>query len=72
MTECKSCGASIRWVKMASGKSMPVDDFPEKRVIVDRLVGIDGAPSEVGRVVDTYVSHFSSCPNAASHRKPKP
>ena len=25
MSRCKSCGAEIRWIKMSSGKSMPVD-----------------------------------------------
>lgn len=25
---CKSCGAEILWVKMTSGKSMPVDAKP--------------------------------------------
>lgn len=25
MAKCKSCGAEIRWIKMESGKMMPVD-----------------------------------------------
>lgn len=63
MAACKSCGAPIVWVKSANGKVMPLDGKPEKRVIV--------TDEGIGCVVDTYTSHFSTCPNAAEHRKPR-
>lgn len=28
MSRCRSCGAEIIWIKMASGKLMPVDPNP--------------------------------------------
>jgi hypothetical protein len=42
---------------------MCLDAKPEKRIVVD--------VNQVGHVTDTYVAHFSTCPNAAQHRKPK-
>ena len=64
---CRSCGAPILWVVMRpSGKRMPLDAKPEKRITLDLVDGL------VGEMTDTYVSHFSSCPNAAQHRKPSP
>jgi len=62
--KCRSCQADIIWCTSASGRPMPLDAKPEKRVVVDE--------HKVGRVVEAYVSHFSSCPNAAQHRKTKP
>jgi hypothetical protein len=60
MARCSSCGAEVIWVTMAkTGKQNPVDAVPEKRIVL----GGDGAA-----VVDTYVSHFATCPNAAKHR----
>jgi hypothetical protein len=40
---------------------MPLDFPGEKRIVVDE----DG----VLHIVDTYISHFATCPNAAQHRK---
>jgi hypothetical protein len=59
---CKSCEAKITWVKTAAGRPMPLDFPGEKRVVVQ-----DG----IGYVLDTYISHFATCPNADLHRKPK-
>jgi hypothetical protein len=70
---CRSCGADLIWVVMhPSGKRMPLDARAEKRIVIDPLeAGLtSGAPT--ARVVNAYTSHFSSCPNAASHRKGKP
>ena len=60
---CKSCGAKVTWAKFKSGKPAILDFPPEKRIVVDE----DG----VARILDTYISHFATCPNAAHHRKPK-
>lgn len=45
---------------MASGKAMPINVPGEKRVVIE---------DQVGRVVDTYVSHFATCRYAESHRR---
>jgi hypothetical protein len=44
---------------------MPLDANPEQRVIL-------GAATGRARVVNTYTSHFATCPHANEHRKPKP
>lgn len=79
---CKSCGAEILWIKMASGKSMPVDAKPisyrtmhpgTKGFNVMTLVTKDGRVAK--GVFDPssdkigYTSHFATCPNANAHRK---
>lgn len=55
---CRSCGASIIWLKTRAGKKMPVD-----------AASVDGLEHifEYGK----HVSHFSTCPNAKQHRKPR-
>jgi hypothetical protein len=64
--KCRSCGAPILWVVMrASGKRMPLDAKPEKRIT---LVAAD-PDTVVGQVTDAYTSHFATCPDAAQHRK---
>lgn len=69
MSTCKSCGARIAWVRTENGKNMPVDAEPERRVVVVvRAVGPDLPDEEVARVVDTFKSHFATCPNADRHR----
>lgn len=68
---CRSCGAPILWVKTEAGKRMPIDAKPERRVVLDPLAVRLGADELTARVVDTYVSHFATCPNAAQHRKAK-
>jgi hypothetical protein len=60
-SNCRTCGAKIAWVTFESGKKAPLDFPGEKRIVVDS----DG----VAHVYDTYVSHFSTCPDAAEHRK---
>lgn len=62
--QCRRCQAAIVFVESATtGKLMPLDAKPEKRVVV----GDDGK----ARVVYTFTSHFSTCPSAAEFRKPK-
>lgn len=55
---CGSCGASIVWSKTAHGKPIPLDP-PLLTIVVDTT----------GVVVRGRISHFSTCPNADSHRK---
>lgn len=71
---CRSCGAKIIFAQTENGKTIPVDAAPQKRVVLSPAD--DGAhylPNEppVARVIDTYVSHFATCPNAAQRRNPK-
>lgn len=61
IARCKSCGAPIVWAKTPEGKSQPLSVASKARRIV---VGDDG----LARVVETYLSHFSDCPNANEHR----
>jgi hypothetical protein len=49
-----------------TGKPMPLDAKPEKRVIV---VGRDEAGEELAALVDTFTSHFVTCPEAREHRR---
>lgn len=79
MSYCKSCGAEIKWIKMLSGKNMPVN--AQKRYIVkdggnEVLVTEGGelikgtfATLEDGANGEGYISHFSTCPNAGRHRR---
>lgn len=80
MATCKSCGAEIRWIKMESGKVMPVN--AEKISFSQVRPGALGAQSYVmedGRIswgvpdLDGnkigYISHFATCPAAALHRR---
>lgn len=60
---CRSCGAQITWATFASGKHTPLDFPGEKRIVIDE----DG----IAHVYDTFVSHFSTCPDAAEHRRKK-
>jgi hypothetical protein len=73
MSTCSSCGAAIKWVRMTSVKTMPLDAQPaDDGNIVE---GDDGLFAVGVRIRKSdrprYRSHFSSCPNAARHRKPR-
>lgn len=79
-TPCRSCGASISWLKLASGKAHPIDadsadhivprkGGPVRGVTADGRV-ISGDPSHKhSGAVRVWRSHFATCPNAAAHRK---
>lgn len=69
-TTCRSCGAAILWAVTPAGKRMPVDAQPTKRISLDSYgVKTFGDLAPVANVVDTYTSHFATCPSAAQHRK---
>lgn len=62
---CRACGAAVLFVPTAAtGKLMPLDKLPEKRVVI----GDDGK----ARVVDTFLVHYASCPNADQFRRKPP
>ncbi len=78
--KCRSCGASILWVEMATTKRrMPVDAAPDREngnvevtpkgfanVITDETVLAEARAKGL-----LHVSHFATCPNAKQHRKGK-
>ena len=55
---CRSCGAEIKFLRTASGKSMPVDA---------ETVEPGDTDYEHGR----HLSHFSTCPDQNKWRKPR-
>ena len=73
MSQCRSCGAPIRWLTTLRGKMIPIDlePVPTGNVIIEgtgraRVIG-SGVPSDG----PLYQSHFVSCPNAVQHRRPR-
>ena len=80
ISKCRSCGADIIWIKMASGKMMPCDASPiryrlnfasGKLTLVTpggKITRGDADPvsGELG-----YQSHFATCPCAGQHRRRK-
>ena len=83
MSKCRSCGADIIWIKMASGKAMPCDAakisystaLPPSAKGDDVLTLVTDRGTVVQTVFDPagdkhgYTSHFATCPNANQHRK---
>jgi hypothetical protein len=62
---CKGCGAEIVWSVTQLGKRIPLDARPERRFL------LLSDPGEGVRLVDTYQSHFATCPKAPEFRKGK-
>jgi hypothetical protein len=62
--KCK-CGAEIGFIKMKSGKAMPVDAEPVKAIVTERgeMGGL------YGNMQDVYIPHWSTCPLAAEFKK---
>jgi len=78
MSECRFCRAPILWVWTERGKAMPLDRDPYEGDDPRGLFVIRTEPGKVLAIATTpdafpdephYRSHFSSCPNAAGHRK---
>lgn len=77
---CRSCGAKIRFIKMKSGKSMPVnekivnyktDPHGKERIVTpggDVVACVTGINADEATGFG-YVSHFATCPNARNHRR---
>lgn len=74
---CHSCGADIRWATMNSGKANPLDADPtpdgnvaahldDHGVLRARVLKADEEPDAHER---RGVSHFTTCPSAALHRR---
>lgn len=56
---CRGCGIYIEFIKMKSGKFMPVEPLPIKVI------------TKNGQVVDGYIPHWQKCPKAGTFRKAK-
>ncbi len=80
MSQCRSCGAKVRWIEMDStGKLAPIDNTPSENgnVFINQFnkgvvltpLGKSEIESRFGKV-DLYLNHFATCPDAKSHRKP--
>ena len=73
MSNCRSCNKPIKWIKTPGGKNHPVDAEPEKRWV---FIDSEDFPELQGwNLMDTYTSHFATCPQADKWRrdeKPKP
>ena len=66
MAECNSCGKEITWIKLRPMmKPHPMNPIPSKVIVLSDLSS-DGNP--VGKLVDGYVSHFATCPQADEWR----
>lgn len=81
MGKCRGCGAEINWVRMRSGRVIPVDPEPVfvvegsgKDVIVTEDGGIANGVQCPGGAVPPgkrrgWRSHFASCPMADQFRR---
>jgi hypothetical protein len=63
---CKGCNAAIVWSTTEAGKAVPLNTPPEKRYIM--IFPHDGSREYV-KLVETWMSHFVTCPQAAEFRK---
>ena len=80
MTVCKSCGASIIWIKTSAGKTMPRNAEPLTYRATPNGTAVIVTPNGETLKADIeehpenatgigYISHFATCPNAAAHRR---
>ena len=74
ITKCKKCGANIAFLRLESGKLVPLSiASEEKRYVLTPPRRKNGdlpfKSSAEALLVNTYLSHFADCPDAASFRK---
>ena len=65
---CRSCDAPLLWFRTPRGKAMPIDDGKGDMPAVS--VG-DEFTEEQAKTWILPFCHFSTCPNAAQHRRPR-
>lgn len=56
-SKCRGCGQLINWIKMKSGKMMPVD--PQQMTVI----------TSEGQAVRGFIPHWSTCPNFKDFKK---
>ena len=81
--QCRSCGAPVRWARSKStGQAMPLDPpaNPNGNLGVVEIVEQHGKALSLPVVAVNptrslteyrYLSHFVTCPNASTHRRPR-
>lgn len=72
--QMRGCGAVVAWVKLGTGRRMPIDLDPAADGNV-KLTGAGHAFILGKRAIEEdtgprYVSHFRSCPHAEQWRRP--
>lgn len=77
MSTCRSCGAAIVWALTTAGKRIPLDADAAGTVVMAEAGGL--VPHETTPDGTAIVraepgafgmrTHFSTCPNAAAHRR---
>jgi hypothetical protein len=69
--QCRACGAPIKWLRMPSGKAMPVDAKAVRRAGTAVLWREDGRQALPGAdgYTEGHESHFATCPDAARFRR---
>jgi hypothetical protein len=65
---CSSCKRQIFWAKTTKGGKMPLDLKPVRNGNIDLVDGVVHVVKP-DPTKDRHVSHFSTCPNGALHRK---
>jgi hypothetical protein len=70
---CRSCGAPIFWAVNSNGNRVPIDAEPVQIEAAGRYaIDWPDAPNTSPRAIHSpaiHLTHFATCPNAASHRK---
>lgn len=82
MSTCRGCGSTIDWIRMKSGKSMPVDPEPvfveeegSKTFVTDEGDTVTGqivwpeTKEEKARLTVAFVPHWATCPAAGQFRR---
>ena len=68
MSNCRSCGAESIWAKTVHGKPMPLDPHTYDDGTIEI---VEGVARVTKKGPGLYKAHFASCPDAASHRRPR-
>lgn len=70
ISECKTCGAEIVWMKTRNDKNIPVDlpDADDTRADLDSREEVLASKLYNRERMKT---HFETCPQSDQHRKPK-
>lgn len=69
ITECRGCGAKIFYARSENFADIPLDAKPTKVMVIQPLG--PGETQHRCRLVDGFLSHFATCPDADKFRKRK-